>query len=237
MNIILLRAPDWISEAEVRLSDHRARHILDQLKSKPEDCLRVGLINGAKGTGRVLHTTPNTVVLHVTLDEPMLPGPGLHLVVALPRPKMLQRILRTAAEFGVEQLSFIHSYRVEKSYWQTPLLAPERIEHFLLRGVERSGDTRLPSVTCYRRFRPFVEDILPALFAPNTGFVAHPDAPAHLSACPTPRLLIVGPEGGFIPFEIALLEEQGIQRASLGPRILSVDTAVTAVLALTATPS
>jgi RsmE family RNA methyltransferase len=42
---------------------------------------------------------------------------------------------------------------------------------------------------------------------------------------------MIGPEGGFVPFEIELAEAVIAQRVSLGERILSVDTALITVLA------
>jgi RsmE family RNA methyltransferase len=42
---------------------------------------------------------------------------------------------------------------------------------------------------------------------------------------------MIGPEGGFVPFEIQLAEKTIAQRVNLGTRVLSVDTALTTVLA------
>ena len=44
-------------------------------------------------------------------------------------------------------------------------------------------------------------------------------------------LLAVGPEGGWTDEEVALLEEHGFARYSLGSRILRTDTATVALLA------
>jgi RsmE family RNA methyltransferase len=76
------------------------------------------------------------------------------------------------------------------------------------------------------RFRPFVEDELEALFPLGERLVAHPAAPA-----PAPRregraVIAVGPEGGWVPFEIELLEQRGFAPFSLGPRPLRVEVAV-----------
>ena len=46
-----------------------------------------------------------------------------------------------------------------------------------------------------------------------------------------PAVVMIGPEGGFVPFEIALAERVIAQRVHLGSRIFSVDTALPAVLA------
>jgi 16S rRNA U1498 N3-methylase RsmE len=42
---------------------------------------------------------------------------------------------------------------------------------------------------------------------------------------------MIGPEGGFVPFEIQLAEKIIAQRVNLGTRVLSVDTALATVLA------
>ena len=43
-------------------------------------------------------------------------------------------------------------------------------------------------------------------------------------------VLAIGPEGGFIPYEVEKLEEAGFDRIHLGSRILRVETAVTAIV-------
>jgi RsmE family RNA methyltransferase len=45
--------------------------------------------------------------------------------------------------------------------------------------------------------------------------------------------MAIGPEGGWNAFELSLLAAHGFQLVSLGPRTLRVDTACTALLALT----
>jgi RsmE family RNA methyltransferase len=58
------------------------------------------------------------------------------------------------------------------------------------------------------------------------------EAPLALAqAPPVPAVVMVGPEGGFVPFEIQLAEAVIARRVSLGARTLSVDTALVTVLA------
>jgi len=42
--------------------------------------------------------------------------------------------------------------------------------------------------------------------------------------------LAIGPEGGFIPYEIEKFAERGFAAVSLGPRILTVEVAVSSLV-------
>jgi len=232
MNILLLHRTDWIAEAVAVVRDHRAEHIRGVLRSQVGDSLRVGLVGGLCGEGVIEDMDPGGVRLRVQLNEPPPPRHRFDIVLALPRPKMLRRILRQCAEFGIANLHLIHSARVEKSYWQSPLLQPARVEEALLAGLERSRDTIAPRVHLHRRFRPFIEDQLPELCAGRPCWMADRGAPTSLAdAPPVPAVVMIGPEGGFVPFEVQLAESVIAQRVDLGERILSVDTALITVLA------
>ena len=232
MNIILLRQSDWTDGQSVRLSDYRAQHIIRIIQPALGQSLRVGLINGHKGIGTVTAIDQTTVQLDVALTEAPLTRHPTRLVLALPRPKMLRRILRTVAEFGVDELHLIHSYRVEKSFWHSPYLHKGKVEAALIQGLERAGDTILPVVTEHRRFKPFMEDRLSSIAAERELVIAHPSGEHRLQTEDGKKhCLLVGPEGGFIDYEIELAQSLGATVAHLGNRIMSVDTAVCAVLA------
>ena len=176
--------------------------------------------------------SPEGVPLQVCLHKSPPPRHRFDIVLALPRPKVLRRILRTVAEFGVANLHLIHTARVEKSYWQSPLLSPAKVEEALLAGLERSSDTIAPQVHRHPLFRPFVEDQLPQICADRPCLIAQMGA--HQPLCEVSSgeaLVMVGPEGGFVPFELNLAQAAGAQPVHLGSRILSVDTALTTALA------
>ena len=233
MNLILLRADDaWTGDRLVRLTDRRADHIRAVLRAQVGDALRVGLLSGNQGRAEVQSIDAAGVVLSVQLSDPPPLRHRFDVVLALPRPKMLRRILRTVAEFGVGHLYLINSARVDKSYWQSPLLADHKLDEALLAGMERSRDTIRPEVHCHQRFRPFVEDQLPLNSAGRPCWIADHGAPLALGNTPPgPALVMIGSEGGFVPFEIELACAMGAQRVHLGERILSVDTAVPSALA------
>ena len=61
-----------------------------------------------------------------------------------------------------------------------------------------------------------------------------PTADVAIAAAPRPRDaldLLVGPEGGFAPEEIALAQRSGMTAVRLGPRVLRTETAALAALA------
>lgn len=232
MNLLLLEEADFISADRAVLSDRRFTHMQDIHRVAVGDSLRVGRIGGLMGEARVERLEGHEAELSLSFDRQPPAKLPLTLVLALPRPKMLRRVFQTIATMGVAKLVLVNSYRVEKSFWQTPFLDPESIRENLILGLEQARDTVLPEVVIEKRFKPFVEDRLPAIAAGTLGLVGHPG-----NHPPCPRgvdeavTLAIGPEGGWIPYEIDLLGKAGLAPVQLGDRILRVETAVTALLA------
>ena len=232
MNLLLLEDADFVGGERVRLSGRRLKHLHDVHRAETGDRLRVGHLGGLMGEGRLIALDAEHAELHVSLDQPPPAKLPLTLILALPRPKMLKRVLQTVAAMGVPRLVLLNSYRVEKSFWQTPFLEPEAIREQLLLGLEQARDTVLPEVSIEKRFKPFVEDRLPAISADTLGLVGHPgDYPACPRAVNEAVTLTIGPEGGWIPYEVDKLQEAGLAPVQLGERILRVETAVPALLA------
>ncbi len=231
MNLILLSAEDFVDERRVVLRDRRKDHILNVHRARPGDRLRVGEIDGLLGAGRLLHCSAERAELEVELRRSAPPARPVTLVLALPRPKMLKRILQAVAALGIKNIYLINSYRVDKSFWGSPLLQPERLREQLLLGLEQAGDTVVPQIQLRQRFKPFVEDELPGIVRDGSAYVAHPEAEMN---CPTAAgrkiTAAVGPEGGFIPYEIEKFTTCGFTPVALGERILRVETAVPVII-------
>ena len=231
MNLLLLEETDFIDADHVRLSGRRLAHMLDIQQVGVGDTLRVGRINGLMGQGTVLDLDKNSALLNVVLNEQPPAKLPLTLLLAMPRPKMFRRILQHCATLGVPEIILLNSVRVEKSFWQTPFLQPEVVRDNLLLGLEQARDTVLPAVRIEKRFKPFVEDSLPGIIDGRLALVAHP---GNFPACPRgidqPLTLAIGPEGGWVPYEVDKLIEAGMQPVQLGERILRVETAVTALV-------
>jgi RsmE family RNA methyltransferase len=231
VNLLLLEEADFVSADRVVLADRRFTHMQEIHRVVVGDSLRVGRINGLMGTATVVRLAQHEAELEVGFDQPPPAKLPLTLVLAVPRPKMLRRLFQTVATLGVQRLILVNSYKVEKSFWQTPFLNPECIRDNLILGLEQARDTVLPEVVIEKRFKPFVEDRLPAIVDGTLGLVGHPGPyPACPRAVEGPVTLAIGPEGGWIPYEVELLGKAGLAPVQLGDRILRVETAVTALL-------
>ena len=228
MNILLFPAQQLGSDQYLTITDSRQQeHLAKVLKPAVGDRLRVGEINGQIGFGEVLHHDQQSTQLSITLQESSPPALPLKLLLAVPRPKMLRRILQTCATLGVSEVKLINSAKVEKSFWQTPFLQPHKVYDNLLLGMEQGGLTHLPQLSQAKLFKPFVEDELQQWSHGTKRLVAHPrDAQACPTASVQPTTLAIGPEGGFTEYEIDMLAQQGFTSISLGARILRVETAI-----------
>lgn len=236
MNLILLESTELDERGSVMLTDHRALHLLAVLKVQPGRDVRIGLLDGPIGTGRVTTLADEGVRLQCTFGETP-PRPPVDLLLAVPRPKVLRRIWAQIAALGVGRVFLTNAARVERNYFDTHLLDPRGYRPLLIEGLQQARDTRVPLVSVHRQFRVLVEDELGALADPALRLVADPGStePIERAIAPVsdPRVLLaIGPEGGWNAFELDLLRAHGFHGVGLGPRTLRSDTACVALLAL-----
>lgn len=231
MNLLLLLDEDLIAPDRARLTGRRLTHAREVLGSKPGDTLRIGRLGGRLGSGRVLELGPEALELELAFDEAPPPKLPLTLLLALPRPKALDRCLQSAAALGVARIVLLNAWRVEKAYWASPKLEAAHLRDQLLLGLEQARDTVLPELRLARLFVPFLEKDVPAFGAAARKLLAHPGAEA---VCPRglagPTLLALGPEGGWIAPELESFARAGFEPVSMGPRVLRTETALAALV-------
>ena len=230
MNIVLLEAEQTQSEFWKIESPRQLQHLSQHVQLNAGDTLKVGIRNGQRYLTEVVTISEQHILLRPIQVEAVPAKLPVHLILALPRPKVLRRIIMDAVTLGVQRISLIHSYRVDKSYWQSPFL--QHLDDYVTLGLEQAGDTIEPEIQLYKRFKPFVEDVLPTFISDQKpAYVAHPYAEQQMPhAIQHSCCLIVGPEGGFIPYEVDLLKKNGCQARRLGNRILRTETAVSHIL-------
>lgn len=229
MNLVLLHRDDFIAPDVVRVTGRRQQHITRVHRAAIGDVLVVGVENERIGEGAITHMSDDAIEMRVVLDREPPPPLPLTLILAVPRPKVLNRVIASATSQGVKRIHLINAWRVEKSYWSSPRLASANLREQAIAGLEQARDTMLPTIELHRFFRRFIEELPPD---DTMRLVAHPHAnevsPRNVNA---PITLAIGPEGGFIAEEIASFERAGFRAVTIGPRILRVETAVAALIA------
>lgn len=236
MNLILLEPGEIQTDGTALLSDDRARHIRDVLRAAPGASLRIGVVEGPLGRAKVVALAP-AVQLECHLAGATPPRPPVELLLAMPRPKVMKRLWPVLAALGVGRILITNAWKTERNYFDTHVLAADFVRAQLIAGLQQAGDTRLPEVSVYRQFKKAVAAL--AAGGPYAAqLVAHPGPAAFphtaLAALPAASriVLAVGPEGGWVPYELEWLAARGFAAVSWGPRPLRTDTACTVLLGL-----
>ncbi|MFH0952893.1 MAG: RsmE family RNA methyltransferase [Verrucomicrobiota bacterium] len=237
MNLVLLDPSEIGPDGVARLADRRATHIREVLKAAPGQAIRVGVLNGPRGTATVQELTEAGVSLRCTLEAEPPPRPSVDLLLALPRPKVMRRLWAQLAAVGVGRVILTNARKVERVYFDTHVLRPETYRPLLVEGLQQSQDTHLPEVSIHRQFKVLIEDELDAMCPEGGRLLADPGAAHRITDLIVPGrgirvLLAVGPEGGWTDFERDLLQEHGFLPVTMGARTLRSDTACIALLAL-----
>ena len=231
MNRILFEKGE-ISSGVATFGGVRAEHVLKVLHGEVGQILKTGEVDGPIGTGEITAIENGLVTVRLTHNAEAL-APWVDLILAPPRPRVMKRLLPQLASLGVGRIVLVGAKKVEKDFWGATLLKEEIYRPLLIDGLMQAGTTALPTISTVRNFRKWLRDDLDGEFSTLNRIVAHPYGADSRPDCAEKSgrlLLAVGPEGGWTDEEVALLEEKGFARYSLGPRILRTDTAVVALL-------
>lgn len=237
MNLLLVHTNELDDAGLVTLADRRAQHALQVLQVRVGSTLKVGLIGGPLGQGEVVEQQAHSVRLRCQFDEHVPPVPGDVLLLAMPRPKVFARCLEHATSLGFGRVIVFRTKRCVKSHFDSHVLASDQIQAHLLAGMEQARRTHLPEVKLFQRFRPFVEDTLTSVITPTNHFLADPDAELALhqlhggGITSGPFTVVIGPEGGLIPYETTAFAERGFRLVNAGSHPLRVEAALSAITA------
>ena len=246
MNRILFET-DEIQDGIATFGGERAEHVMNVLHGEVGQILKTGEINGPIGTGEILSIEQSNnckISVRCSHTEKSI-LPWIDLILAPPRPRVMKRLLSQLATMGVGRIFLVGAKKVEKDFWGATLLKPVNYRPLFIDGLMQAGTSILPTLETRRNFRKFVREELDALWPEARRIVAHPygaeedvrretedESHGLKSNVSSPRILLaIGPEGGWTDEEVALLEEHGFTRYSLGSRILRTDTATIALLA------
>ena len=150
------------------------------------------------------------------------PRHRLSICQALIKGDRLEEVVQHGTEIGVAEFRLFVSERcVVREFSQRRL---ERLRTIAKESAEQSERGRIPEVCEPAPFEQLAGPGSVLLFERHDG--------ARLSELDPPTNLIIGPEGGFSPAEVATARERGVVLASLGPRILRSESVALAAAAV-----
>jgi 16S rRNA (uracil1498-N3)-methyltransferase len=231
VNLLLLE------DGETSVGGRRGRHLVEVLRVTPGQRVRAGIVGGAVGEAEIVSVEGSDVQLRFEATGPASAPQPVDLVLAVPRPKVLSRVLQHAAAYGVRRIDLVNAWRVDKSYLGSSKLDLDAIAENLRLGAEQGMTTHLPEIAVHKRLMAYLDEVhaqvTPAdarklLADARTGDHIERVVPAGFAA---PVVIAIGPEGGWIQRELDTFAARGFAIVRLGAEVLRVEAAVTAALA------
>ena len=238
MNLVLFE-PSELS-APLPRTDPRAAHILNVLRRQPGDTFDAGTVNGPRGKATLASLSADSLALTFAWDAPQPPLPPTTLLIGLPRPQTARDILRDATTLGATCIHFIATERADPNYATSTLWTSGEWRRHCPAGAAQPFDTRTPEVTWTHTLASALATLPPSAtrLALDNYEASSPLQVCHLisdkpSDSTEELILVFGPERGFGPVDREVLRSAGFALAHLGTRVLRVETAVVAALAIT----
>ncbi len=214
------------------LSEAAANHAVRVLRLREGDAVTLFNGDGHDYSGQILLGKREARVqidsaAAIDNESPL----AITLVQAIARGEKMDLILQKATELGVARVLPVTSDRTEVKLDEDR--ADKRILHWqrvLESACEQCGRAQIPQIesplTLERAARLLADET-------DTKLVLHPEGGRPLSQidCGESVSIAIGPEGGFSDRDLAVLDQAGFQRITLGPRVLRTETAGLATLA------
>lgn len=180
------------------------------------------------GDGRILRCEIDRREAVIVALEGIAPIPKRRITLAqgIPKPEKLEEVVRMGTEMGVAEFWIFPSHR-------TVVKWDEKKRADRLRRL--SSIAREAAEVCFRGDVPTIHflDSLKAVLERDSAAIVLSESEKPMPYLPEvlrdPCTLVIGPEGGWEPREVALIGDRGV---TLGPLVLRVDTAAAAACAL-----
>lgn len=217
--------PGALASASIPLDPDVAKHARRVLRLQDGDPVELRDGAGAGATAR-LADGGRSFLIESRSAPPQRRGPALILAQAVAKADKMDEVVRCAAELGVTRfVPFVSARTVPRK------------EKATVRWRRLAEDALRVSGRWFRMEVDEVRDLeAVAALRAEGRWVAVAGGPRRipelLAQPPPPSLaLVVGPEGGFAPEELARLRDGGYEGLDLGPAILRTQTAGHAVVA------
>lgn len=223
--ITLLVTPEEFEEEKIQVGGESYRHLFRARRTAVGERLR--LVDGAGRARWAEVAAVDRSIAHLRSGEPAPSNESplyLELFCAMPKPERASWLVEKVTEVGVVAVRFVASERAPRELGGG---AMSRLRRIAVSAVEQCHRSRLPEISGVHAWSSLGEmtaahELRVALAAGGGGEVARPSSVAGRVA------LLVGPEGGWTPAELADLDSQGWLRHRLGARTLRTETAAIA---------
>jgi len=214
------------------LSGAEAKHAATVNRTRPGQSVLIGNGRGLVVGGEVLVATSTELTIDVdTVERVERSSTTVTLVQALAKGDRDELAIQASTELGVDSVIPWSATR-SVSRWEGPKVAKgrERWATIVREAAKQSIRAWVPEVGQLATTKSVA-----ALAVDQRVLVLEPDARTPLTSLALderPLVLVVGPEGGIAPEELALLEAQGAELVRLGTTVLRTSTAGPAALAV-----
>jgi 16S rRNA (uracil1498-N3)-methyltransferase len=218
------------SGGEVTLGESSSRHVR-VLRLRPRDAVILFDGKGRAAAARITRVE-DRVTCRAETPEPTVARPArVVLMLAVPKGGKLDECVRMATELGADEVALMETERTVPR-WDSER-ARSRLDRLTRIAIEAAAQCErddVPILHSPRTCAAWLEKV-PA-DAHGVLFGARAEGRLTLETIPDQIWCAIGPEGGFTDDEISLFERSGFTLASLGTRVLRVETAVPAALAI-----
>jgi 16S rRNA (uracil1498-N3)-methyltransferase len=212
------------------LNENSSRHIVQVLRMKPEEDLRLTDGRGLSVLAKISEANKKKCFVHI-IEKKIKEPPGRRIQIALSLLKNTSRFewfLEKSAELGVSEIIPLKSVRTEKQQFRM-----DRMQGILESALIQSQQVWMPILHEPRIFNSCVEQVMA-----DQKFIAHCDTGEKRKLsdlinrnCDS-LLIMIGPEGDFTDEEIKFALGHQFVAVELGENRLRSETAAIAAAAV-----
>jgi 16S rRNA (uracil1498-N3)-methyltransferase len=197
-----------------------AHHLVNVVRVEMDE--EILLLNGAGLTVKtqVSSLSKKEIILKCIASTTVNQNIKMDLALGIPKKEALELCLKQAVELGFRKI-----YLIRSDYSQTRLPEMERLESLIISAIEQSNSAFMPEICPMSWDKIPVSDYGEILMMDSQSDSQNDNMPKNTD----PKLLIVGPEGGFSKEERDFLHKlPNIRILNLPTPILRTPTAVSA---------
>jgi 16S rRNA (uracil1498-N3)-methyltransferase len=214
-----------LSPGDVTLEGPEAHHLANVRRFQCGDTITLFNGDGSEYPARILSVAKKQVLLQVTeIQSPRRELPfAVHVAATMPKGDRGDFLIEKLTELGATSFTPLIT---ERSVVKIDDSKTDKLRRAVIEASKQCGRNMLMQIHGPARWAEW--------FPWQTGrrLIAHPGEPTNRKWQLDTVTLAIGPEGGFTEDEVASALVSGWERMTLGPRILRVETAALAAVAL-----